>query len=273
MSQTFFRKLDLTEKTNRLSQLSSTNGQLVGWVKGGKEKVVLTASSFDSKKLELKINDKTLPFAHGSDILCSFEFRGISYFAQVTISKQGPEFSTLIFAGDLFKSERRNTFRLLTHLIYDVWGEFDLGEKYEGSNIVDFNARTSQTKIFQNFLKLADGKESESDEDLTKIKIRIQDISVTGMAIHVSDLELKYFEKDKVFKNVNILFADEVISVPEVKIVYVVEFLAQDKKSRRFKVGCHFSNLPSKIDDTLGKKINSLLRENDFNKDFENFIK
>jgi len=240
MSQTFFRKLDSTEKINRLTQLSSSNGQLV---------------------------------AHDSEILCSFEFRGISYFSQVKISKLGPENSSLIFATDLFKSERRNNFRLLTHLIYDVWGEFDLGEKYEGSNVVDFSSRTNQTKMFQNFLKLADGKNKEIDEDLTKIKIRIQDISVTGMAIHVSDLELKYFEKEKVFKNVNILFPDEIITVPEVKIVYVVEFLAQDKKSRRFKVGCNFSNLPSNIDDSLGKKINSLLRENDFNKDFENFIK
>ena len=80
-------------------------------------------------------------------------------------------------------------------------------------------------------------------------------------------------DKDRIFTKVLINFGDEEIEIPEVKLVYVVDYISNDKNIKRYKVGCNFPNLSPRIDDILGKKINQLLRENDFNKDFENFIK
>jgi hypothetical protein len=182
----------------------------------------------------------------------------------------------LHFNSDLFKSERRTSFRLLTYPLYDVWADFDIGEKYQGaSNVIDLHSkrtRGQQTLLFQSFIKLAEGKE-ETSQDLTHLKIRVQDISHTGMSIHIGELEMKYFVKDRTFHKVPIYFTDEIIEIPQVKVVYTVNFISNDKNLKCYKVGCHFQDLPDNIDDLLGGKINKLLRENDFNKDFENFIK
>jgi hypothetical protein len=271
MSQTFFSKLDSREKLSRLGQLGNSRGIVTVWVKGKKEKIHFDVSKFDLNREEIVLDSKEDAFPHGSEILCTFELRGMVFFSQVNFLKSIADYSVLHFKNDLFKSERRSSYRLLTFPIYDVWAEFDTGEVYEGRKVVDLKSKVSQTKLFQNFLMLIDGKTSE--QDLSLLKIRVQDLSATGMAIHINELESKYFNKDHSFKNVKINFSDELIMVPEVKVVYVVDYISSDKNLKKFKVGLHFPNLPIKIDDQLGKKINSLLREVDSNKDFEKFLK
>jgi hypothetical protein len=93
------------------------------------------------------------------------------------------------------------------------------------------------------------------------------------MALHIGELEARYFPANSVFKNVKLKFPDEEITIPELKIVYAVNFIGSDKNLKKFKLGIHFENLPNALDHQLGKKINSLLRESDHNKDFENFKK
>ena len=75
------------------------------------------------------------------------------------------------------------------------------------------------------------------------------------------------------FIDVGIFFNEDKIVIPKVKIVYVVESVSANKKTKIFKIGCHFEELPETIDHALGRKINSLLRENDSNREFENFLK
>ena len=67
-------------------------------------------------------------------------------------------------------------------------------------------------------------------------------------------------------------FSDDVIVIPEAKVIYVVDFIG-DKGLKKIKVGIHFENITTQIDEALGKKINKLLRDVDSNKDFENFLK
>lgn len=272
MSQTFFSKLDVPEKNNRLNQLANSKGIVTVWIKGQKEKYTFSAMKFDKERQELALEAQADHFSNGANVLCSFDTRGMTFFSQVVFRKGTDSFSTLHFLGDLFKSERRSSFRLLTYPLYEVWAQFDMGEKYEGSNVIDMNKLTNQTKLFHSFVKLVEGDGGKS-ENLTKIKIRIQDISHTGMSIHVGEMEVNYFTKGKSYKNVTINFIDEEIEIPEVLVVYVVDYISNDKNIKRYKVGCNFSNLPANIDDLLGRKINKLLRENDFNKEFENFIK
>lgn len=272
MSQTFFSKQDPSETLSRLNLLGSSGGVVTLWLKGKKEKKKVRVLKFDKDRMEIVLDAKDRLFGEGETVLCSFELRGMSFFSEVVFQMSVGEYAVLQFKNTLFKSERRSSYRLLTYPLYEVWAEFDLGESYVGGKVVDFKTRSTQTGLFNNFLKLVGDK--KEDEDLgNTLRVRIQDISTTGMALHVGDLEHRFFQKETVYKNVHIRFKDETIVIPELKIVYLVDYISNDRNLKKYKVGIHFENLPPNTDDQIGKKINVLLRENDFNKDFETFIK
>lgn len=274
MSQIYFSKQDPSEKLSRLSLLGTSRGTVTIWLKGKKEKHHFQVSKFDKDRREIVLDTKDNSFKVGDVVLCTFELRGMNFFSEVLFQISISGYAVLQFTNTLFKSERRTSFRLLTFPIYEVWADFDLGEVYEGGKVVDIKKRGSnQTGLFKNFLKLV-GDDKSDDSDLSgNLKIRVQDLSTTGLAIHVGEIESKFFQKDLVFQNVGIRFTDEIIEVPKVKVMYVVDYISNDKNLKKFKVGLHFEEIPTRIDDLIGKKINRLLRENDFNKDFENFIK
>ncbi len=269
MSQTFFSKLDQAEKNNRLSAICNNRGRVTIWVKGQKEKHVLEVVMYDKDSVTLALNTKDDLYPNNAEILCSFEFRGMNYFSQTLFQKSVGDFACIKFESDLFKSEKRSSYRLMTFPQHDVWAEFRLDEAYEGGKVIDFRTKQSTTAIFNKFLTLVEGDVSNPDA----LKIRVQDLSTTGMALHVGELEARYFPKEAVFKNVKLKFTDEEIVIPEVKIIYSVSFIGSDKNLKKFKLGIHFENLSNTLDHHLGKKINSLLRESDHNKDFENFKK
>lgn len=276
MSETYFSKLDLKEKESRLVQLGISKGQVTVWVKGDKQKHHFTVLEFDKNRNELILDSKNNIFAKGTQLLCSFELRGMFFFSEVTVNRSIVDFFLLEFKGQLFKSEKRSSYRLLTYPIYNVNAEFDLGEAYEGGTVVDFKTRQNQTGLFKNFLNLieAPDKEVVRTKDVTQTeKFRVQDLSATGLSLHVSELESRYFSKGINFKDVKIIFPDETIVIPDVKVVYLVDFITGERKIKKFKVGLNFPNNPTSVDENLGRKINELLREIDFNKDFENFTK
>lgn len=276
MSETFFSKLDLKEKESRLVQLGISKGQVTVWVKGEKQKHFFKVLEFDKQRNELILDTKQNIFAKGTQLLCSFELRGMYFFSEVTVNKSIVDFFLLEFKGQLFKSEKRASYRLLTYPIYDVNAEFDLGEAYEGGKVVGIKNRQNQTGLFKNFLNLIEAPDQDKDptKDVTQTeKFRVQDLSATGLSLHVSELEAGYFAKGVSFKDVKIIFPDETIVIPEAKVVYLVDFIAGERKIKKFKVGINFPNNPITVDESLGRKINELLREIDFNKDFENFTK
>ena len=272
MSQTFFSKLDPQEKLSRLSQLGQSKGQVTVWIKGQKEKSTFNILDFDKERVELVLDLKKAPYSVGTVLLCNFDLRGMSFFSQVTVQKSIVDYVLLEFKYDLFKSERRSSFRLLTYPVYKVWSMFELKEVYDGGKVVDFKTKRSQTALFKNFLNIVEGPQAD-DAHTSLLKIRVQDLSTTGMALHITDIENHYFSKDQIYKNVDIHFLDEIIQIPEVKVVYVVDYIGNDKQNKKYKVGLTFPNLPIIVDEQLGKKINKLLRDVDFNKDFENFLK
>lgn len=271
MSQTYFSKLDPQEKESRLVQLANSRGQITVWVKGEKTKNHFKVLEFDKNRLEIFLDTKSNIYPNGTVLLCSFELRGMYFFIQVTVKRSILDQVLLEVKETLFKSEKRSSYRILTFPIYEIYTQFDLEEAYEGGKVIDLKNRTSQTALFKNFLKLIETRE---DTKLNQtVKYRIQDISVSGLSLHIGQLEAQLFSKDIIYKQVEIQFPDETIIIPEVKVVYIIDYIAGDKNLKKFKVGLTFSNLPSGVDDQLGRKINSLLREIDFNKDFENFSK
>lgn len=271
MSQTFFSKLTPEEKTIRLSQFGSLKGEIVVWKKGSQDKHKLSVLNFDKAQMNIVLDTKDDVFPNGAFVLCSFEFRGMSFFSKAVYRKSISGLYVLEMNDDLFKSERRSSYRLLTYPIYEVWTEFDLTEVYEGDKVINFKSRTGQTELFKNFLKLVQSEEDPAKANM--MKVRVQDISTTGMCIYVGEVESKFFIKDSVFHKVHIKFIDEEIVIPEVKVVYVVDYISNEKSVGQYKVGLQFLDVTTKIDHLLGGKINQLLREVDSNKDFENFVK
>jgi hypothetical protein len=271
MSQTFFSKLDAYEKNNRLSQLGTSRGAVIIWEKGKKDKHNLLAIAFDKNQQNLVLDSKVDIYPRGTKVLCSFELRGMSFFAQAVFQKSIGDDVVLEIQQELFKSEKRSSYRLMTFPMHDVWSEFDLGEIYEGGKVVDLKSRSNQTALFKNFLNMMNNEQDLQNKGI--VKVRVQDISTTGLAIHIGELESKYFAKDRLFKNVNINFIDQSFVIPEIKVVYVVSYISGDKNIRKFKVGLHFSKSTTELDNLLGKKINQVLRESDQTKDFEKHIK
>lgn len=271
MSQTFFSKLDLYEKNNRLSQLGVSKGEVIIWEKGKKEKQKFTASVYDKDQQNLVLDSKKDIYPRGTKILCSFEMRGMTFFSEVVFQKSIGDDAVLEMHKDLFKSEKRGSYRLLTYPTHEVWVEFELGEVYDGGKVVDLKTRTSQTDLFKNFLNLV----KTDDESLNKgiVRLRVQDISATGIAIHIGELESKYFPKDKIFDSVKIRFIDQNFVIPQIKVVYVVDYISSDKNIRKFKIGMNFSKSSPDLDTLIGKKINQVIRESDSSKDFEKLIK
>lgn len=272
MSQIFFSKQDPTEKLSRLSLLGSSKGTVILWLKGKKNRREFKVDKFDKERMEIVLEGKEIAFGIGDKVLCSFELRGMNFFSEVTFQVSIGGYAVLHFNNTLFKSERRTSYRLLTFPIYEVYAEFNVGKIYEDGKVVQLKSKSGQTGVFKNFLNLVEPKNKE-EEHSSLLKIRVQDLSTTGMAIHVSELESEYFKKGFTYNNVAIRFTDQVITIPELSVVYLVDYISSNKNLKQYKVGIHFNGLPVSIDESLGKKINELLRENDFNKDFENFIK
>ncbi len=270
MSQIFFSKQDKTETRSRLSLLGQSRGLVTIWTKGSKDKHSYSTLQFDKERMELVLNTSAIHFKQGDLVLCAFDLRGMNFFAECTYQVAIDGHAVLLFKEHIFKSERRTSYRLMTYPLYEVWAVFELPEAYEGGKVVDLKTGSSQTGLFKNFLSIVEGGEAQKDG---QIKIRIQDLSTTGMALHVGEQEIGYFKKETVFDNAIIRFSDEDIVIPKAKIVYAVDYISQDKNIKKYKLGVHFEELPTSLDEKIGKKINELLRQNDHNKDFENFVK
>lgn len=270
MAETYFSKLDPKEKVSRLIQLNNSKGLVTVWVKGQKQKYTFKILDFIKDRSEILLDTKEEIFPKGTKLLCSFELRGMYFFSEVSANRSIVDHFILESNDPIYKSEKRGSYRLLTYPIYEVYSEFDLDETYEGGVVIDLKSRTNQTGLFKNFLKLIEDREDEKQHQ--SVKYRVQDLSTTGLSLHIGELEAQFFSKDYIYKDVKIQFPDETIVIPEVKVVYIVDYIAA-KNVKKYKVGLHFPNMPVVVDDLLGGKINQLLREIDFNKDFENFTK
>jgi hypothetical protein len=275
MTQISFSKQDPTETLSRLKLLGSSRGAVTIWQKGQKTKYNHTALKFYQERMEVVIDSLNPIFPKGSVLLCSFELRGVNYFSEVVFETNPSGNLVLEFKNPLYRSEKRAAYRLLAYPTYQIWAEFEIKTTYAGGKVVELKSKINETALFKNFLKLIEELPSHSSNaSHDKIKIRIQDLSATGFAMHVGTIESEYFKKDMSFEKMNIFFSDERIEIPEAKVVYAVDLINADKKNeRKTKVGVHFENLPPTIDEKLSAKINKLLREVDPNKDFENFLK
>ncbi len=270
--RTNFTTLSESEKKSKLWQLSSAKGKCTLWQRGQKERRPFRVKDYNRENNQLMLHQELEALGVGQDILGTFELKGVSFFFKAKVTKASRDEIIVEASGEFFKSERRQNFRLLAYPIYDITAAFALPVTYEGGKVVDIRNKTTQTGLFKSFLRLVEPQRSV--EDQSNLRLRVQDISLTGMSIYIGPAEIEWFRAGETFKNLEVSLEGQNLVFPDCRIVYVVDQIGtNDRQQKKYKVGLRFEALPETIERQLAAKINDLLRSVDANKEFEEFLK
>ncbi len=267
-NSTHFTKQNTKEKESRFHSLTRSDSSLTIWEKGSKlrEKFDVLAFSKKESLLSLSVNETSYS---GKSVLYAFAINGVNYFGEGKLSALVGTKYTLDVSSDLFKSERRENFRLLTYPHYEahVQVPFELDENVKPSNVIGFDTKMSQTGLFKNFLKIVGEDEKVEIKD-NFAKFRVLDISVTGLSFQIGEIEKEYLEQIRILKPMHLFFQEE-MTIPSGEIRYIVPLIRSNGSA--FKVGVQFLDIDLNLDQKLGKIINKAMRS--FESDFEDFLK
>ncbi len=266
-----FTSLNEAEKRSKLRQLAQAKGQLTIWRRGspGESRPQCRVKDYRAERGALVVHSEPAAFPEGEEILASFELRGMSFFFSARFSDRGEEWE-LLPSGKFYKSERRRNFRLMTFPLHEVHFSFLLPASYQGGKVVDILRRPGHTGLFKSFLRLVDTK-PEGEGEGRRLKLRVQDLSVTGLSAHVGPAELEWLKAGEEIRGGEIVFPDGAVSVPLTRVVYVVDRIGGGSEGKQYKAGLRFDGLSVDAENQLGGKINAFLRASDANKDFEDF--
>jgi hypothetical protein len=267
-----FTKIRTDEALKRINNLKEQNGDIIIWLKGRAIRETYTVSEI-YKENRVKIYPKTTSHLANNSVLIKFSLGGQNYFTTADFKKDpDTDFFILHFNDDFYKSERRSSYRLLVYPTYDVKIYFLVQDSYQGSNIVDINTGQSETGIFKSFLKIMG--QGEESEEVNEIFYRVQDLSTSGVSFVIGSVDDKYFKEGEQLHDFKIVFDGEEFIVSGARVVYVIDYIQMNKKGlKQFKVGLEFDGLSTTMDSKLGKKITDVLRKNEANEEFEDFIK
>lgn len=265
-SKTYFTKQNRKEKESKLSQVHKNGHKLTIWEKGSTTREEFSVGDFNRTDLFLVVSrlESTL---NNKQVLYAFSINGVNYFGKGELKELGEKRFRLECSEDLFKSEKRESFRLLTYPHHEVYVQVPMNaESEDTSNLVSFKTGQSQTGLFKNFLNLV-GEETDIEKEGFG-KFRVLDISVTGLAFQVGEFEKDALIGTKELKPIHIEFLEE-LQIPRAEIRYIVPMV--QKSGKAYKVGLKFKDIDLNIDQKLGKMINDAMR--DFEQDFEDFLK
>jgi hypothetical protein len=265
-----FQKLSPKEITGKLNYLIKNLGVITVWQKASTVREDFVVQSAALTKTTVQVYPAAESLLLGKVVLCKFEVNGVWYFSTTKVVKDvGINKYTIKFTNDIFKSERRENFRLLTYPHHDVRVFFQLGKGYTGGNIVDIKTRISDTNLFKNFLTLIG---QDSPDTGSVLALRVFDISASGISFMIGDLEKSYFKPGSNLKNIRLFFIDKEIVIPEGSSIHCSVYKKNEQKGiKQYKVGFEFKELTHELDKALSQKINDVLRKTG-NKDFEDFI-
>ena len=174
--------------------------------------------------------------------------------------------------GKIFKSERRANFRLLTFPHHQVYLHIQTEDtELQESNVINFQTKVSETGIFKNFLNIINDKDGGDRVLEGYIKLRVNDVSVTGLNLQLSELEKNKLPLKEDLGEVILEFNETHIPITGAQILYVLEGLARDKKTKIYKAGVQFLKLDMATDQKLAGLINKTLRH--LETEFEDFLK
>lgn len=270
---TYFQKLNKKEKDSKAALAAKLQASLTVWEKGSKNRESFSLNEFKPQSgLFICSSLSKKSSLIGKNVLFSFEINNLSFFGSGELKELNSGFFALQTAEELYKSERRNTFRLLTYPHQKVFLRLELEmEEAEGSNVVGFKTGMSQTGLFKNFLGLIDGNDDEASAAAGLVEFRVLDLSVTGAAIMVGDLEAEIFSGGSKTGDIILDFNGKKIDIPGGEVVYNVAMVPARSGQKIRKVGIKFLEVDTNLDQKIGKLINNALR--DFESEFEDFVK
>ncbi len=264
--QTYFTKQNDKEKQSKLGQVGSNSLEVTVWEKGSTIREKFTASEFHREDFYLILNSTVKSDNSNKGVLYSFSINGVNFFGKGDLKELQKNRYHLSCLDDLYKSERRENFRLLTYPHHDAYIQIPVEEsEEEASNVVDFKTKVSQTGLFKNFLDIVGDEESNLKDGF--VKFRVLDVSVTGLAFQIGEIEKEFIEKQQFIEPAFVFFKEE-LEIPKIEIRYIVPLI--QRSGRAYKVGVKFIDIDTNIDLKLGNLINNAMR--DFESEFEDFI-
>jgi hypothetical protein len=272
----YFKQLSLQEKKSKLALLPRTKiNQITLWIKGSSDKYKLTVDEFFRSKNEFQLSGHLPEDLNGKEILFTFELSGLHFFGKCDIVSINGGRSFIDMKHEVFKSERRANFRLLTYPHHEVYISIKIDkEELKKSNVVNLQTKVSQTKLFKNFLNILDEGNDKNDLDQLEdyLEFRVIDVSVTGLAFQFGEIENSFFKDVNIeLGQMYLNFNGECIPLSGGKILYKLDFLSQNKKNKLYKAGVIFTNVDTNLDSALAKIINETMRS--IESEFEDFLK
>lgn len=268
-SKTHFQKLLDIEKDSRMQLVASESVKIMIWIKGSKERENFRAGDYSKDRKALTLKGVEESVLVGKEVLYGFTLNGMSYFGKGKINQvSGVE---LECRNDLFKSEKRRNFRLLTYPHQKVFLKIKTEVKVKdgNGNVVDFKTGMSQTALFKNFLELMGSSDDELEQD-GYFSFRVLDLSVSGISMIVNDANESQFKAGKEFTDLILKVNGNTLNIPKAKSLYLIDMVSQNTKQRLKKVAFEFQDMSDSLDSQLSQIINTSLRSSEV--DFEEFI-
>jgi hypothetical protein len=270
-----FSPLVREEKISKLNQLTKNSlNECKLWVKGKPERFFFKASYFNEEKFLLSIQPQEEYKLSDGEYCFNFELNGLNYFIESNVKRYlNDNTYTIDCEQNLFKGERRGSFRLLTYPTYKVKAYLKLDEKEtQEGNLLEFKTKMSRTGLFKNFLELID-KEEKSKRGNGFISFRVQDLSATGVCVIVGKMESELFKVGMEIPRIEIKFEKESIMIPGGEVVYINEYTQEERNNLDvYKAGIRYKFIDLNTEQKITQKIHSILTKLDSGKDFEDFI-
>lgn len=266
-----FTRINSAESSKKILQLKNSSGELIVWLKGRTVREIYSVIEVLSPT-ELKVYPVESSLLVNNELLFKFSVGGQNYFSTGKLTQLTSNgYYILDISNDFYKSERRSSYRLQVYPDYDVRVNLEIKNNVineNESNVVDFQTGLTQTGIFKNFLKLINLSNTENQS-----QYRVQDLSTSGISFIVGNKDKQYFQPNAKVSMIKIIFDNEEFEVLNTRVVYIVEFIHVLRKGlKEFKVGLEFDKVSTSLDSKLGMKIAEILRKNDSNEEFEDFI-
>ncbi|MFW5872037.1 MAG: hypothetical protein ACOCUT_02925 [bacterium] len=281
-----FTPLNDKEKNSKLSQFARLNIKLKMWQKGSRNTIDLKINGHNPNQIALKpcsADDEIrqrLQQLLNKKMLFNVEYRGLKFFGTGILGSKGTHF--LLNVPDvLYKSERRRDFRLLAYPTHNikVLMSTNTEESDEDGNILDFSPHRhgDQTKLFTNFLKLVDGEpviDEVTDSDDNIVAFRALDVSVSGIALRVSEFEKDLFKSKEKIPGFILVIDEARFHIPSAEVVYCIDYVDSTRKGmKHFKVGLRFLEVSEILAQKLTKELTQKMHKSLMEKEFEDFLK
>jgi hypothetical protein len=272
MKKPHFSKLNSQETKSKLVQIERIGGEVTVWKKNGDKRYHFKIHEYKESPGAIVLVQEFLDFNFsGQIVLFHFTFKGVSFFGEANVKIDSEEYVELELKDHLYKSERRNSFRLLTYPHKKVYLNipFDQLPEYKESNVVMLDSGQGQTNLFFNFLTLI-GKRKEDKKDRERLRFRVHDISLGGLSIEVGEIEKNFLMNFEELLKLHIEFEKIEFNIDTANIVYDMEYINPINNRRVYKLGIEFQSISKETEEILAKKINALIRN--VEEKFEDFI-